>query len=136
MIVPGSLLYFKKEIDNMFEKEFILLCKKPRFEKFFKNVKIKPFFTNRSNVKKLIVKTKIIWTKANELWVASSQTIARSVGSCESSYNSGNKLQKLRHIQEKKNLYKSSIIYSSYQQLMGDAFRFEVFYISQLNAWH
>ena len=43
----------------MFEKEFVLLCEKPRFEKFFKNVKIKPVFTNRSNVKKLIVKTKL-----------------------------------------------------------------------------
>ena len=44
----------------MFEKEFIKLFKKPRFEKNFRNVKIKPVFTNRSNVKKLIVKTKII----------------------------------------------------------------------------
>ena len=59
MIVPGSLLFFKKEINNMFDKEFIQLCKKPRFDKIFRNVKIKPIFTNKSNVKKLIVKTKI-----------------------------------------------------------------------------
>ena len=58
-IVPGSLLYFKNEIDKLFEKEFNVLCKKPRFEKNFKNVQIKPVFTNRNNVKKLIVKTKL-----------------------------------------------------------------------------
>ena len=56
---PGSLLYFKNEIDKLFEKEFNVLCKKPRFEKIFKNVQIKPVFTNRNNVKNLIVKTKL-----------------------------------------------------------------------------
>ena len=60
LIVPGSLLSFKNEINFLFEKEFATLCKKPRFEKIFKNVKIKPVFQNRSNVKKLIVKSKII----------------------------------------------------------------------------
>jgi len=43
----------------MFEKEFKVLCKKPRFEKIFRNIKVKPVFTNRNNVKKLIVKTKL-----------------------------------------------------------------------------
>ena len=59
-IVPGSLLPFKKEINLLFEKERTALCKKYRFDKIFKLVKIKPVFTNRSNVKKLIVKSKII----------------------------------------------------------------------------
>ena len=58
-IVPGSLLYFKDEIDKLFEKELNVLCRKPRFEKIFKKVQIKPVFTNRNNVKKLIVKTKL-----------------------------------------------------------------------------
>ena len=59
-IVPGSLLPFKKEINLLFEKEYIALCKKSRFDKIFKFVKIKPVFENRSNVKKLMVKSKII----------------------------------------------------------------------------
>ena len=101
-ILPGSLLSFKYESDNCFEKEFNVLCKQSRFEKNFRKVKV----------------------KANELWVASSQNIARQVGSCESIYNSGNKLQNLRHIQ-KKILHKSSII--SHQQLLLQAFRFENF---------
>ena len=58
-ILPGSLLSFKYEIDKLFEKEFNVLCKKSRFEKIFRNVKVKPVFTNRNNVKKLIVKTKL-----------------------------------------------------------------------------
>ena len=117
LIVPGSLLPFKKEINLLFEKERSAFCKKSRFDKIFKLVKIKPVFENRSNVKKLIVKSKIKWTKAYELWVASSQTIARSVGSCKSIYNSGNKLQKMRHIQ----FFfcnKSSINYISYRESM------------------
>ena len=60
LIVPGSLLPFKKEINLLFEKERIALCKKHRFDKIFKLVKINPVFANRSNVKKLIVKSKII----------------------------------------------------------------------------
>ena len=60
LVIPGSLLPFKNEINLLFEKERIALCKKHRFDKIFKLVKIKPVFTNRSNVKKLIVKSKII----------------------------------------------------------------------------
>ena len=59
LILPGSLLPFKQQIGKMFEKELEVLCKKSRFEKIFRNIKIKPVFTNRTNVKKLIVKTKI-----------------------------------------------------------------------------
>ena len=59
LILPGSLLPFKQQISKMFEKELELLCKKFRFEIFFRNIKVKPVFTNRTNVKKLIVKTKI-----------------------------------------------------------------------------
>ena len=59
LILPGSLLPFKQQIGKMFEKELEVLCKKSRFEIFFRNIKVKPVFTNRTNVKKLIVKTKI-----------------------------------------------------------------------------
>ena len=59
LIIPGSLLCFKKEIGNIFEKEKLLLYKKKRFEKNFRNIKIKPVFTNRNSLKKLIVKTKL-----------------------------------------------------------------------------
>ena len=59
LIVPGSLICFKQEIGNLFEKEIRLLSKKSRFEKIFRNVKIKPVFTNRNSLKKLIVKTKL-----------------------------------------------------------------------------
>ena len=69
LILPGSLLPFKQQIGKMFEKELEMLCKKSRFEKVFRNIKIKPVFTNRTNVKQLIVKTKINWTKAYELWL-------------------------------------------------------------------
>ena len=44
LIVPGSLICFKQEIGNLFEKEIRLLSKKNRFEKIFRNVKIKPVF--------------------------------------------------------------------------------------------
>ena len=59
IIVPGSLICFKQEIRKIFEQEMLLLNKKKRFEFFFRNVKIKPVFTNRNNVKKLIVKTNL-----------------------------------------------------------------------------
>ena len=59
LIVPGSLICFKQEIGNLFEKEIRLLSKKSRFEKNFRNVKIIPVFTNRNSLKKLIVKTKL-----------------------------------------------------------------------------
>ena len=59
LILPGSLLPFKQQIGKMFEKELKVLCKKSRFEFFFRNIIVKPVFTNRTNVKKLIVKTKI-----------------------------------------------------------------------------
>ena len=58
-IIPGSLLYVKNEIGKLFEKELSVLCKKSRFETNFRKVQIKPVFTNRNNVKKLIVKTKL-----------------------------------------------------------------------------
>ena len=59
LIIPGSLVCFKKEIGIIFEKEKRMLNKKKRFEKIFRNVKIKPVFTNRNSLKKLIVKTKL-----------------------------------------------------------------------------
>ena len=59
LIVPGSLLCFKEDIVKVFEKELNVLCKKRRFGNIFRNIQIKPVFKNRSNVKKLVVKTKL-----------------------------------------------------------------------------
>ena len=59
LIVPGSLVCFRNEIEKIFEKEKLLLYKKKRFEKIFRKVNIKPVFTNRNSLKKLIVKTKL-----------------------------------------------------------------------------
>ena len=59
LIVPGSLICFKQEIGNLFEKEIRLLSRKSRFEFFFRNVKIKPVFTIINSLKNMIVKTKL-----------------------------------------------------------------------------
>jgi len=60
LIVLRFLICFKQEIGNLFEKEIRLLSRKSRFEIFFRNVKIKPVFTNRNSLKKLIMKTKLL----------------------------------------------------------------------------
>ena len=54
LVLPGSLMPFKKEISNIFtlEKENFL-CKK-RFANVFADIEIQPFFQNRANLKKKI----------------------------------------------------------------------------------
>ena len=59
LLIPGSLVCFRNVIGKIFEKEKLLLYKKKRFEKIFRKVNIKPVFTSRNNLKKLIVKTKM-----------------------------------------------------------------------------
>ena len=59
LVVPGSLLPFKKEINEIFEKEKQVLFRKKRYAKVFRDVSILPIFSNRKNIKNLVVKTKI-----------------------------------------------------------------------------
>ena len=59
LVVPGSLLPLKNEVVKIFENEKQKLFQKERFAKLFRNISISAIFTNRSNLKKLVVKTKI-----------------------------------------------------------------------------
>ena len=59
LIVPGSLLCFKKDIGKLFGKELLFCAKKTRLEKIFRNKNNKPVFMNRNDLKKLVVKTKL-----------------------------------------------------------------------------
>ena len=60
LVVPGSLLPFQKEISNIFRLEKAKFISNPRFHKVFAKIDIQPVFTNRSNLKKLVVRTKIV----------------------------------------------------------------------------
>ena len=59
LVLPGSLLPFKNEVVNIFEKEKHKSCRKERYAKVFRNISISAIFANRSNIKRLVVKTKI-----------------------------------------------------------------------------
>ena len=59
LILPGSLLPFKKEIVNIFRNEKQILFRKQRYAKVFRDISIEPVFANRSSIKNLVVKTKI-----------------------------------------------------------------------------
>ena len=60
LVLPGSLLPFKNEVVNIFEKEkHKLFTPKERYAKVFRNISISAIFANRSNIKRLVVKTKI-----------------------------------------------------------------------------
>ena len=59
LVLPGSLLPLKNEVVTIFENEKQKLFRKKRYAKVFRNISISAIFTNRSNVKKLVVKTKI-----------------------------------------------------------------------------
>ena len=59
LILPGSLLPFKKEIVNIFRNEKQILFRKQRYAKVFRDISIEPVFSNRSSIKNLVVKTKI-----------------------------------------------------------------------------
>ena len=59
LVIPGSLLPFKKEIVNIFEKEKLILFRKKRYAKVFRDISILPIFSNRKNLKNLVVKTKV-----------------------------------------------------------------------------
>ena len=59
LVLPVSLLPLKNEVVTFFENEKQKLLRKKRYAKVFRNISISAIFTNRSNVKKLVVKTKI-----------------------------------------------------------------------------
>ena len=59
LVLPGSLLPFKKEVLNIFENEKHKLFRKERYAKVFRNINISAIFANRSNIKRQVVKTKI-----------------------------------------------------------------------------
>ena len=60
LVLPGSLLPFKNEVVKIFfEKEKHKLFRKERNAKVFRNISIPAIFANRSNIKRLVVKTKI-----------------------------------------------------------------------------
>ena len=53
LVIPGSLLPFKKEIVNIFEKEKQILFRKSRYAKVFRNISIKPIFLTGETYKTL-----------------------------------------------------------------------------------
>ena len=60
LVLPGMLMPFKKEIANIFRLEKNnFLCKK-RFADVFANIEIQPVYQNRANLKKLVVRTKVV----------------------------------------------------------------------------
>ena len=60
LVLPGSLLPFKKEISEIFRVEKARFINNLRFQKVFAKIDIQPVFINRPNLKKLIVRTKIV----------------------------------------------------------------------------
>ena len=59
LVVPGSLLPVKKEVAEISENEKQKLFRKEIYAKVFRNIRINAIFKNRSNLKNLVVKTKI-----------------------------------------------------------------------------
>jgi hypothetical protein len=60
LVLPGTLMPFKKEIAHIFNSENTnFLCKK-RFSDAFANIEIQPVYQNRANLKKLVVRTKVV----------------------------------------------------------------------------
>ena len=51
---------FKKEIANIFSSEKTNFLYKKRFADVFANIEIQPVFQNRANLKKLVVRTKLV----------------------------------------------------------------------------
>ena len=60
LVLPGSLLPFKKEISQIFRPEKARFTNNPRFQNVFAKTDIQPVFMNRPNLKKLIVRTKVV----------------------------------------------------------------------------
>ena len=51
---------FKKDISNIFRVEKANFLSKKRFANVFADLEIQPVYLNRANLKKLVVRTKIV----------------------------------------------------------------------------
>jgi len=60
LVLPGSLMPFKKEISNIFRVEKANFLSKKRFANVFADIEIQPVFSHRANLKKLVVRTKVV----------------------------------------------------------------------------
>ena len=60
LVLPGSLMPFKKDIANIFRVEKASFLSKKRFANVFADLEIQPVYLNRANLKKLVVRTKIV----------------------------------------------------------------------------
>ena len=60
LVLPGSLMPFKKEISNIFRVEKANFFGKKRFANVFADIDIQPVFQNGANLKKLVVITKAV----------------------------------------------------------------------------
>jgi len=60
LVLPGSLMPFKKEISNIVRVEKANFLSKKRFANVFADIEIQPVFSNRANLKKLVVRTKVV----------------------------------------------------------------------------
>jgi len=58
-IFPGSVLEYKKQIDQIFKEETATLLDSKSMQNTFKNIKIIAVVKNKSSIKNLVVKTKI-----------------------------------------------------------------------------
>ena len=60
LVLPSMLMPFKKEISNIFRVEKANFLSKKRFANVFADIEIQPVFSNRANLKKLVVRTKVV----------------------------------------------------------------------------
>ena len=58
-IFPGSVLEFRKEINQIFKEELSLLFKSKTMKKVFENINVCAIIKNKQSIKNLMVKTKI-----------------------------------------------------------------------------
>ena len=61
-MLPGVLMPFKKDVNNIFRLEKAKLLYNKRFATVFSGIEIQPVFQNKANLKKLVVRAKV--TKA------------------------------------------------------------------------
>ena len=64
MVLPRSLFPFKKEKSNLLRLEKAKFMQNKRFSKIFTEIDMQPVFANRENLKKLVVRTKVVEKEA------------------------------------------------------------------------
>ena len=60
LVLPGTLMPYKKDIARIFNSEKTNFLSKKRFNNVFANIEVQPVYQNRANLKKLIVRTKLV----------------------------------------------------------------------------